>query len=347
MANTSMLQQQGAFRLDFPVPPNAEYTITRVVDPYGVATTTHFSLYRRPLPAANLSFDTDLMWDTRETITPFLTTNTAAQNIAALHANLNDQALNATLRHAQATSPPTQAQLDAISSFQQSLYTAQIQDTVAGDLTNLGATGGPILYSSSPFYVGFNDAFGNDPTGRPFSNQVFTNYASWANLTPVPSNNPTTLQQLSIARGENIFNTRTFTIKDVAGLNTAQNPSFQGTCTTCHGIPNSGNRPVSGALGTGVSNFLFSEQPKYQLTNNSTGVSVQVTDPGLAVITGKWADIGRFKVPILRGLAARAPYMHDGEFHSLNGVTLFYNARFQIGLTPAEQVDLQNFLATL
>ena len=32
-----------------------------------------------------------------------------------------------------------------------------------------------------------------------------------------------------------------------------------------------------------------------------------VTDPGRALITGKCADIGKVKGPILRGLAARAP----------------------------------------
>jgi len=31
----------------------------------------------------------------------------------------------------------------------------------------------------------------------------------------------------------------------------------------------------------------------------------------LALSSGKWADIGKFKVPTLRLLAARAPYFHN------------------------------------
>ena len=41
--------------------------------------------------------------------------------------------------------------------------------------------------------------------------------------------------------------------------------------------------------------------PLYTLRNNATGETVQTTDPGRALITGQWADIGKFKGPILRG----------------------------------------------
>jgi hypothetical protein len=37
-----------------------------------------------------------------------------------------------------------------------------------------------------------------------------------------------------------------------------------------------------------------------------TGKTVQTTDPGRSLITGRWNDIGKMKGPILRGLAARA-----------------------------------------
>ena len=42
------------------------------------------------------------------------------------------------------------------------------------------------------------------------------------------------------------------------------------------------------------------------------GQSFQATDPGKALISGACADIGKTKGPILRGLAARAPYFHNG-----------------------------------
>jgi cytochrome c peroxidase len=68
---------------------------------------------------------------------------------------------------------------------------------------------------------------------------------------------------------------------------------------------------------------------------------------GLAMQSGKWQDIRRFKVPTLRGLAARAPYFHDGSANDLSGVVGFYNARFNIGLSPQEITDLTNFQKAL
>jgi cytochrome c peroxidase len=65
------------------------------------------------------------------------------------------------------------------------------------------------------------------------------------------------------------------------------------------------------------------------------------------LITGKWADIGKFKGPILRGLAARAPYFHNGSAASLKEVIEFYDVRFDMGLTEREKADLAAFLSTL
>src|SRR5262249_38917448 len=47
----------------------------------------------------------------------------------------------------------------------------------------------------------------------------------------------------------------------------------------------------------------------YTVRHKSTGAVKIVTDPGRALITGKWKDVGRFKGPILRGLAGRAPVL--------------------------------------
>jgi len=82
-----------------------------------------------------------------------------------------------------------------------------------------------------------------------------------------------------------------------------------------------------------------------QKANPSNKIST--TDPGRALITGKWADIGKVKGPILRGLAARAPYFHNGSAAGLKEVIQFYNVRFSMGLTEAEQVDLVAFLSAL
>jgi cytochrome c peroxidase len=76
--------------------------------------------------------------------------------------------------------------------------------------------------------------------------------------------------------------------------------------------------------------------------------SVRYTsDPGRALISGKCADIGRLKGPILRGLTARAPFFHNGAAATLRQVVEFYNLRFQMGLTDQEKTDLEAFLRTL
>jgi len=74
---------------------------------------------------------------------------------------------------------------------------------------------------------------------------------------------------------------------------------------------------------------------------------IATTDPGRALITGKWADIGKLKGPVLRALAARAPYFHNGSAADLKQVIDFYNVRFAMGLTDAEKTDLVNFLNAL
>jgi cytochrome c peroxidase len=87
--------------------------------------------------------------------------------------------------------------------------------------------------------------------------------------------------------------------------------------------------------------------PLYMLRRISTGETVQTTDPGRAMITGTWADIGKFKGPILRGLAARAPYFHNGSAAGLDEVIDFYETRFNLGLTAQERSDLLAFLRAL
>ena len=66
-----------------------------------------------------------------------------------------------------------------------------------------------------------------------------------------------------------------------------------------------------------------------------------------AMITGRWQDVSKFKGPILRALATRAPYFHNGSAANLAEVVEFYNDRFQMGLTRREKKDLVAFLRTL
>ena len=89
------------------------------------------------------------------------------------------------------------------------------------------------------------------------------------------------------------------------------------------------------------------DMPLYTLRNKATGETIQTTDPGRALITGKWQDIGRFKGPVLRALASRPPYFHDGSARDLPAVVNFYNNRFGMGLSAQEKADLVAFLASL
>ena len=90
--------------------------------------------------------------------------------------------------------------------------------------------------------------------------------------------------------------------------------------------------------------------PIFQVTCTAGALAGTVrytSDPGRALITGRCGDVGRIKGPILRGLAARAPFFHNGAAASLAQVVEFYNQRFQMGLTTQERADLVAFLKSL
>jgi cytochrome c peroxidase len=72
-----------------------------------------------------------------------------------------------------------------------------------------------------------------------------------------------------------------------------------------------------------------------------------VSDPGRALITGRWKDVGRFKGPILRGLAGRGPYFHNGSAATLLDVVSFYDRRFNLGLSEQQKAEIVAFLRTL
>jgi cytochrome c peroxidase len=113
--------------------------------------------------------------------------------------------------------------------------------------------------------------------------------------------------------------------------------------------PNIGNHSTSLPLDLGLTTAAVRtpDMPLYTFRNKTTGELVQTTDPGRALITGKWKHMSVFKGPILRGLAARAPYFHNGFAATLADVVEFYSGRFNIGLTAQEKSDLVAFLKAL
>ena len=258
----SMPLGRAVIRVDLTIPGGAEFALTAVDDPYRYITLTpgaprHLSLFRRPLPAANLRFLSAVMWDGRETVQPLLPANSAAQNLAALQADLMHQANDATLGHAQAGLALTPDQQQQIMAFELGLSVAQVADNAAGSLSAAGAQGGPGPLAAQPFHIGINDVLGGDPSGGAFN-------------------------------------------------------------------------PVA-----------------FSLSGPRAGQTIRTTDPGRAMISGKCADIGKFKGPILRALAARAPYFHNGAAATLNDVVTFYNARFTLHLSAQEQADVVAFLRAL
>ncbi|MGH9523285.1 MAG: hypothetical protein ACRD3E_12230 [Terriglobales bacterium] len=337
----SMLLHKGVIRISLPVPANADFTVIGVDDPYGCpeTTTTQLAMFRRPLPGTNLPFLTGVMWDARE--------SPAGRS---LHDNLKSQALDATLGHAQAAEAPTDAQLEDIVALEVASFTAQAADNSAGLLNAQGATGGAMQLAKQPFFIGINDPLGPPSAFNPESMTVFS---KWANLKDSPSD-PTSAARAAIARGEELFNTLPITISGVAGLNDKPGvpASLAGTCTTCHNAPNVGDHSSPLAINIGVANYPAlpaldtSGLPVYTIQCN-TGEIVKTTDPGRALITGKCGDIGKLKGPILRGLAARAPYFHNGSAATLNDVVEFYNERFSLNLTAQQKSDLVAFLGAL
>ncbi|MEX2027434.1 MAG: cytochrome c peroxidase, partial [Pirellulaceae bacterium] len=53
-------------------------------------------------------------------------------------------------------------------------------------------------------------------------------------------------------------------------------------------------------------------------------LGIGVGDEGLAAVTGRQEDRGKFRTPSLRNIAQTGPYMHDGSKKSLDDVVEFY-----------------------
>ena len=364
----SMLLSKGVIRVGLSVPQTNEFELLAVDDPYGYAghndNANELSLFRRPLPATNLGFLSTVMWDGRETF--------QKGSPSAIHFDLADQSNAATQGHAQRPSPIDDDTRDQIVAYELGLYTAQIVDRSVGDLRAAGAQGGPQILSDRSFGFGMNDPLGCDPTATTctgsnpdFSPIVFTEYSAWSQL---PARRDAA--RAAIARGQDLFNTLAIPIVAVSGINNDFggpgnfNVPIVGTCTTCHDTPHAGDHSVPAPLdigiaeppvpatlgGDGIHNRFglpVGDMPVYTFRNTATGEIKIVTDPGRALITGRWKDIGRFKGPILRGLAGRAPYFHNGSAATLRDVVNFYDRRFELQLTEGQKRDLVAFLGAL
>jgi len=220
---------------------------------------------------------------------------------------------------------------------------------------------------------------GADPFGIAFDDTSMTLFAAWQN-----GGNPEDYEggafyrreaRSDIAAGETLFNTAPLTISAVRGLNdnaTLGKPvSFQGTCTSCHDTPNVGNHslPLPLDIGTAhtpspgletdpniqraIAELDEPDLPIFLVSGCSTPfsagqpISFYTTDLGKGMITGACSDVNRIKGPILRGLAGRAPYFHNGAAATLLQAVNFYNQRFSMNLTEEQKRQLVAFLNSL
>ena len=348
----TLLIEKGLIRIALPMPVNSQFEVTSVEDPYGCTTNPVtgltsktegiISVYRRPLPATNLGFLTTIMWDGREP-------------------SLSSQAIDATQGHAQAPAPPQADQVNQIVGFETNLFTAQVFDNKARRLNVDGAHGGPIplVDELGKFFVGINDPIA---LGADFDPNIFDLYNSpmWQGLQDQEGDEDGVAKyRRSIARGERVFNSTKINITGVAGLNDVVGKSkISGTCGTCHDTPDVGNHSVKLPINIGIANAGADRPPALDISGLPVftlkctqgplaGQNYVVTDPGRALISGSCADIGKLKGPILRGLAARAPYFHNGSAATLLDAVNFYDQRFAIGFSEEEKMDLVNFLNSL
>ena len=356
----SLLISRGLIRIALPVPAGAEFDVVSVSNPYGCHDTSTLSMHRRPLPSTNLRFLSTLMFDGRESSTQTGTKPiTFATNPSDLLFDLAHQSVDATNGHAQASTPLTVQQQQQIVAFEMALSTAQAIDFGAGSLHAHGASGGPVALFNQPFFVGINDPLGQNPFKTPFNPVIFTLFTpTWVHAQSEDDredhrDDDRATRRASILRGQTLFNSHPIDIAGVGGLNDATGlPLINGTCGTCHDSFNVGNHSVSAPLNIGIADVTnplgVSYLPVITLRQKADPTKeISTTDPGRALVTGKWADIGKFKGPILRGLSARAPYFHNGVAAGLKEVIEFYNVRFDMGLTEREKADLVAFLSTL
>jgi len=381
----SLLLERGLIRIGLSLPANPEFTLAVVHDPYGCALTTDpttgrpvVSVYRRPLPSTNLRFLSTIMFDGRETISPLNNAQTFATN---LNTDLTAQAISAVQTHFQGEAP-TADKLAEIVQFELGLSSAQIRDDNASLLHANGASGGPMALSTQNYYPGVNDALGADPRGAKFNSSAFSLYTAWENAGSQNSSGDgpdyhkegrTAEAREEIAAGEKLFNTQPAIITGVRGLNDnaalGSPASIVGTCTTCHDSPNIGNHSVAlpldiatsrqsayetnPAIVAGLQELTAPDLPIYEIgncpdpSNPGKMVTYYTSNPGKGLISGLCADVNRGKGPILRGLAARAPYFHNGAAANLEQLVNFYNQRFQMNFTDQQKKELIAFLNSL
>ena len=209
----------------------------------------------------------------------------------------------------QGTTSATAAVIANIVDFETSLSTAQLIVPGVGRLDSDGARGGPEALSFMAKFEGRFDLFD-----------------AWANHK--------NRRRAQIARGQELFN------------NT--NPGGR-RCGACHSAANNGTNfnNLLFNIGTASAAARTPDLTLHTFRNRATGEIQQLTDAGRGNVTGLWNDLGKFKTPTLRALAARAPYFHNGIAATLEDVVHHYETHLGFIFTDEERADLVAFLSAL
>lgn len=223
-------------------------------------------------------------------------------------AGLSNQAAR-NITGAQQGPPATPEVISDIVEFERSLSTAQLIVPGVGRLDSDGARGGPEELSKMDKTLGRFDLFD-----------------AW-----MGDANP---RRAQIARGQEIFNSRNANGR---------------SCNGCHNSANNGTSFGNVLFDVGVASAeaRTPDLPLYTFRNRTTGDTRKLTDAGRGNITGLWTDLGKFKTPTLRALAARAPYFHNGIASTLTDVVLHYEKHLLFVYTEQERADLVAFLNAL
>jgi hypothetical protein len=337
------------------------------------------SLFRRPLATTNTRFDSVVLWDGRQNILNLRTQVKAAARTLLLGPSVTDAQADSVAQFM--TSVFTAQDFD----FDAGSLSGRSANGGAENLKNLAISPDapctplttPDLASLSVPLVTPQPTACQDPT-RPFD--LFT---AWENLPVTTAFHP---GRTSVANGERIFNTRQLTFPGVPGTFTCTachattnvgsfpfvspvNAAPNASLFVRYGLESPEFLAHLNTLDARMGSFVrrTADLPVYQVTNLPsdpaecgpailpnlrTGQPMletlqRTTDPGRALVTGLCADLGGFKPPILRGLATRAPYFHNGAAESIEDVVNYYDVILSAHFSRQDRADLEAFLRSL
>ena len=320
------------------IPVAGDFTVAPE-DPSGFSTPTSVLNFRRPTAVANEQKVSSIL----NTSAPTQNILTTLQGLMSGAAGLHEQ------RDLVANPVPQVPTREDGANFMINVFFAQISDNQAGRLDAGGAMGGPANIPAFPFTLGMND-----PTLPGFNRKVFNIFDAWEvfAVNGKHSNDCEEDAKAAIYRGQEVFNFNEFVISGVPGftdLSGTETP-VTGTCSTCHNTPNIGGHSVIRMMDIGTADEPNCSPglPILAVTKKNTDppVTRRICDMGRGG-NGVFADLAKFRVPPLRGLAARAPYFHDGGARNIRAAIRYHEDRFNIDLSHGKRKDLEAFLGAL